>query len=328
MSKTSPLFVSNELYTHICSDCANDLYNDAKIKYKDEKIALIVLCHYLDVYFSEELYEKVKSNANFSYGNYSKLLNGTQYKAKNFTTFLINILNDGLKDESQLRAGFEAKWSTDDIKSKNRILNIMKYDPFEGASDLDRKFMFNLCNDYLQDESTIEDPHKLQGVIELIKTHAQLKHVNAQLDAECLLANPNEAKLKTLSGIKKDLMALINSFAKENGISASLSSKGQKGSSSFAYHVKNLDEIRFTDSQINLFDLKTCQSMKQFNDMSNASILSQLHLNADELGEMAEQRTQKIYELTELADKLKEENRLLKIKIEALSNELNIDEEE
>lgn len=328
MSKTSPLFTANELYTNLCCDCTNEIYDDLKIKYKDEKIALIILCHYLDVYFSEELYEKVKDNANFSYGNYSKLLNGTQYKAKNFTTFLVNILNEGLKDESQIQAGFETKWSSDDIKSRNRIINIMKYDPFEGASESDRRFMFNLCNDYLQDESTIEDPHKLQGVIELIKTHAQLKHVNVQLDAECLLTNPNEAKLKTLSGIKKDLMALINSFAKENGISASLSGKGQKGSSSFAYHVKNLDEMRFTDAQINLFDLKTCESMKQFNDMSNSSILSQLHLNADELGEMAEQRTSKIFELTNENDKLKEENRLLKIKNETLLKELNIEEDE
>ena len=86
MSKTSPLYTANELYTSICFDCANELFEENKYKYKDEKIALIIMCHYLDLFFSDELYEKTRDNANFSLGNYAKLLNGQQYKAKNFTT--------------------------------------------------------------------------------------------------------------------------------------------------------------------------------------------------------------------------------------------------
>lgn len=179
MSKTSPLFTSNELYTHICADCVNDLMFEMQTRYKDTKIALMIVCHYLDIYFSEELYESIKDNANFSFGNYAKLLNGTQYKAKSFTTALMEIINNGLKGSQAIQEEKEIKWSAPDLKNKNYVLQSIGYDCFddESYSNANRKFLFNTLADYLTDD-VLEDSHKLQCVIAMVKTTLQVENID------------------------------------------------------------------------------------------------------------------------------------------------------
>ena len=108
-------------------------------------------------------------------------------------------------------------------------------------------------------------------------------------------------------------MTTINQFAKDNGISASLSSKGAKGSSSLSYQVKMLDDIHFTDAEINLFDVETCQSFRQTADISNKSILAQLYLTDDEKLAMVADQSKTILELRRLVAALKEQNRLMTI---------------
>jgi hypothetical protein len=245
---------------------------------------------------------------------YLRLINGRQYQYKTF----LNSLIDGelSKSDKEIKQEKEAKWSKRDLQNKDRVINkILKYDPYEDYDDFSRKFMFNLTSDYLVDESIIEDPHKLQGVIEIVKTFQQVDVINKQINLETNNSTLNADKFKTLTEIKKNCLDSINKFAKDNGLSASLTNKGAKGSSSLAFYVKSLDEMHFTESQINLFDIATCESMRQFADISNESIVKQIHLNADELGDLKEQQTRLLqnYKLQNM--KIKEENRLLKIKL-------------
>ena len=185
MSKTSPLFTSNELYTHVCCDCVNDLMFEMQTRYKDTKMALMIVCHYLDIYFSEELYESIKDNANFSFGNYTKLLNGTQYKAKNFTSALMEILNKGLKGSQAIKEEKETKWCSSDLKNKNYVLQTIGYDCFEDESynEGNRKFLFNTLADYLTDD-VVEDPHKVVSVIQMVKITLQVDSIDKLINAE------------------------------------------------------------------------------------------------------------------------------------------------
>lgn len=319
-SSWSKLWLANDRYCPVCKTCLTEMFDEYSRKYRSDKVAMIICAHYLDVPFYNSLYESINNNnAKFTIGMYLKIVgNNTQYRNKTFQTTLVD--GELNKNDKVLTEEREIKWSIDDKKNKARVIRILKYDPFEDASDDQRRFMFNLCSDYLQDEVIIEDPHKLQGVIEIVKTHSQLYRINRQFDNEMDLATANEVKLKSLSSTKKDLMDLINKFAKDNGISASLGNRGQKGSSSLAYHVKNLDEIDFTESKINLYDIQTCEAMRQIADISNSSILQQIHLNADELGDMSEQQVKIIHNLKEQVNNLKEENRLLKINMNMLKS--------
>ena len=322
MSKTSPLYTSNELYTTICFDCANELYEENKYKYKDEKMALIVMCHYLDLYFSDELYEKVRDNANFSLGNYAKLLNGTQYKAKNFTTYLVNALKEGIKTIDTMRENEEAKWSSSDLKNKNYVLQSVGYDCFsdEGYTDGNRKFLFNTMADYLTDD-VLEDPHKMQRVISLVKTTLQLESIDKLINGELRKKVPDNTLIKSLTDIKDKLERNINSSANENGLSAKGSGKGSRGSTTLTNIMKEMGENDFDEIKVNLVDIKLSNSYKEIAADNARALFDELNLTSDEYARMLATQSEEMITLQEKLMILEENNRLQKIEIKSLKEE-------
>lgn len=324
MSKTSPLYTANELYTCICSDCANELYNDAKNKYKDEKIALLVICHYLDVFFSEELYESRKDDANFSLGNYLKHTNLGQYKAKNFTTFLVNTLKDGngLKGSQEIQVEAEVKWNASDTKNKNYVLQTIGYDCFEDENytNTNRKFLFNTLSDYLTDD-VIEDPHKMQCVIALVKTTLQLESVDKLITSEFRQKIPNNALIKSLTEIKDKLARTINSSANENGISAKGSGKGSKGSNALTNIMKEMGENGFDEIKVNVVDIKLSNSFIEIAADNARALFDELNNTSDDYARMVATQSEMIIEYQDKIMKQEEENRLLKVENKKLKSE-------
>lgn len=324
MSKTSPLFTANELYTNLCCDCTNELYEDMKIKYKDEKMALIILCHYLDVYFSEELYEKVKDNANFSYGNYSKLLNGTQYKAKNFTTYLVNELKEKSNEVELNDSEEEVHWNASDKKNKQYVLQTVGYDCFddENYTESNRKFLFNTLADYLTDD-VIEDPHKLQCVIALVKTAFQLENVDRLINSEFKQKIPDNSLIKSLTDIKDKLSRTINSSANENGISAKSSGKGSKGSNTLTNIMKEMSENGFEEIKVNIVDIKLSNSYQEISKDNARALFDELNYTSDDFARMVATQSEMIDDYQTKIMKLEEEIRLLKIENKKLKIELD-----
>ncbi len=324
MSKTSPLFTANELYTNLCCDCTNELYEDMKIKYKDEKMALIILCHYLDVYFSEELYEKVKDNANFSYGNYSKLLNGTQYKAKNFTTYLVNELKEKSNEVELNDSEEDVHWNASDRKNKQYVLQTVGYDCFddENYTESNRKFLFNTLADYLTDD-VIEDPHKLQCVIALVKTAFQLENVDRLINSEFKQKIPDNSLIKSLTDIKDKLSRTINSSANENGISAKSSGKGSKGSNTLTNIMKEMSENGFEEIKVNIVDIKLSNSYQEISKDNARALFDELNYTSDDFARMVATQSEMIDDYQTKIMKLEEEIRLLKIENKKLKIELD-----
>ena len=322
MSKTSPLYTANELYTSICFDCANELFEENKYKYKDEKIALIIMCHYLDLFFSDELYEKTRDNANFSLGNYAKLLNGQQYKAKNFTTYLVTILKDGLKTIDEMRENEEAKWSASDLKNKTYVLQSVGYDCFtdEGYTDRNRKFLFNTMADYLTDD-VLEDPHKMQRVISLVKTTLQLDSIDKLINIELRKKIPDNTLIKSLTDIKDKLERTINSSASENGLSAKGSGKGSRGSTTLTNIMKEMGENGFEEIKVNLVDIKLSKSYQEIAADNAKALFDELNITSDEYAHMVAVQSQEMITLQDRIMKLEESVRLQKIEIKSLKTE-------
>jgi hypothetical protein len=320
------LFVSNELYTCTCSDCANELYEDAKTKYKDEKMALIIICHYLDIYFSEELYESRKDDANFSLGNYLKNINLGQYKAKNFTTFLVNALREGniLRTSQEIQIESEFKWKASDIKNKTYVLQTVGYDCFEDENytDANRKFLFNTLSDYLTDD-VIEDTHKMQSVISLVKTTLQVDNVDKLINSEFRQKIPDNTLIKSLTEIKGKLVAAINSSANENGISAKGSGKGSKGSNTLTNIMKEMSENGFEEIKVNVVDIKLSNSYQEIAKDNAKALFNELNFTSDDYARMVATQSEMINDYQTKIMKLEEENRLLKIQVNTLKSELD-----
>lgn len=322
MSKTSPLFTANESYSTLCFDCASELFEEYKFKYKDEKVALIIVCHLLDLCFTDELYEKVKDNSNFSFGNYVKILNGKQYKSKNFTTYLINVLKEGQKTLDTLRENEEAKWNVSDLKNKTYVLQSVGYDCFsdEGYTDANRKFLFNTMADYLTDD-VLEDPHKMQRVISLVKTTLQLEIVNRLVNNELRQRIPNDSNIKSWTDVKEKLEKTINSSASEIGLSAKTSGKGGRGSTTLTNIMKEMGENDFDEIKVNVVDIKLSNSYKEIAAANAKAIFDELNFSSDEYARMVATQSEELTSLHEKIMLLEEDVRLKKIEIKQLKEE-------
>jgi len=319
MSKTSPLFTSNELYTHICADCVNDLMFEMQTRYKDTKLALMIICHFLDIYFSEELYESIKDNANFSFGNYAKLLNGTQYKAKSFTTALMEIINNGLKGSLAIQEEKETKWLSSDIKNKNYVLQSIGYDCFEDESysDSNRKFLFNTLADYLTDD-VLEDSHKLQCVIAMVKTTLQVENIDRMINSELKKGVIDYVLLDKLTAVKDKLSRNINNTANENGISAKTSGKTSKGANALTNIMKEMQENGFEEIKVNVVSAKMSASYQEIAKANARALIEELNLTSDEYAQKLAEQSEIVEKQQFNIENLEESIRKLKIELKLL----------
>ena len=319
MSKTSPLFTSNELYTHICADCVNNLMFEMQTRYKDTKLALMIICHFLDIYFSEELYESIKDNANFSFGNYAKLLNGTQYKAKSFTTALMEIINNGLKGSLAIQEEKETKWLSSDIKNKNYVLQSIGYDCFEDESysDSNRKFLFNTLADYLTDD-VLEDSHKLQCVIAMVKTTLQVENIDRMINSELKKGVIDYVLLDKLTAVKDKLSRNINNTANENGISAKTSGKTSKGANALTNIMKEMQENGFEEIKVNVVSAKMSASYQEIAKANARALIEELNLTSDEYAQKLAEQSEIVEKQQFNIENLEESIRKLKIELKLL----------
>lgn len=322
MSKNSPLYSANYGYTNLCCDCANEVFKDYENKFKDTKLALMLICHDLDFYFSDTLYDKVKANANFTIGNYFKFLNGTQYKSKNFNHALLEMIKtQGLRSDSDIREDKEEKWKASDKKNKNYVLSSVGYDCFEDTnySDDERKFLFNTMADYLTDE-VLEDPHKLQQVIILVKTLLQSDEIDKSINAEFKKGIPDLMTMDKLTSVKNKLIGNINTIALDLGISAKSAGKGNKGSNTLSNIMKEMQERGFEETKVNIVSAKMSASYQEIAKANAKALLEELNLTSDDYAQMVAQQSEMITELQEQNEKLEEDIRIAKLKVKEIES--------
>lgn len=219
------------------------------------------------------------------------------------------------KDDEQVVTKIES--SIDDKKNQEDVLRMLGYDPFEFETPNDRRHLFNKLIDFL-DESTLEDSFKLPAVIEIVKSFNQIDKINSALshitsDAKSVASNVGG--ITSLVNAKEKMLKSVLALAKDNGISVNHNNNKSKGGNTLNGIVKKLNEIGLDAAEVNLFDLETCDAMKQIADFSNRSILDQLMLDENDYTDMIAEQKQMIQKLDDKLIKLEEENRILKIKI-------------
>jgi hypothetical protein len=209
--------------------------------------------------------------------------------------------------------------TTEDEKNKQDVLRLLQYDPFESENDEDKKFLYNKLIDYL-DESTLEDSFKIPVVIEIVKSFNQIDKINRGLATITVdperIAN-SVGGVKSLIDAKNTMMKTILALAKDNGISVNYSNKKSKGAGTLSGIIKKLQEIGLDNAEVNLFNIETCDGMRQVADISNESIKKQLMFDENDYSDMLSQQKEIIEKLDKGNMVLEEENRILKIKLNA-----------
>ena len=200
------------------------------------------------------------------------------------------------------------------------------YDPFENENFADKKYLYNTLVDFL-DESTLEDSFKLPTVIEIVKSFNQIDKINqalAIMTADINNVANSVGGVKSLFEAKDKMYRSLLALAKDNGISVNHATHKSKGAGTLSGIIKDLHERKIPGSEVNLFDIETCQGIKQVADISNKSIIEQLIFDENDYAEMIAKQREMLLSLTESNSKLEEENRLLKTKIYNYEGDLKV----
>ena len=288
------------------------MFSDIENRFKDTKIALIVVCHYLDIFFSEELYESIKGNANFSFGSYLRLINGTQYKSKNFTNSLLGIVQDGLKGAQTIAEEKETKWSSSDLQNKKNAIEAIGYDPFEGYSETDRKFLFNEIVKYF-DEDISDDAFKLSQVIQIVNNNNQIRNIDlsiAQMSTSLNLGLKSD-DIKNLISVKNQLVTSNDKIAKENEISVKNRSNKDVGKSTLGKLQVNLRKMNFEDAEENFYKQLSSRGTSWAVDMSHKSIVENAMFDENDKQEIFNTTRENYINSQRELDDMKEKYRLL-----------------
>ena len=294
LSKYSPLYLKNDGYSGICVECANTLYEDIRSRY-DVTTAMLVLCHYLDVYFSRDLLDSLKTAPNFSPGSYLAKTNGAQYKNKNFSTFLLELKDSGVFSGEEKPKVKTTRWKTEDVRNRNFVLHTVGYDCFEddSYSDDDLRYLYNTMVEYIGDDTT-EDPHKLQSIIAMVKTMLQREKIDRLINSELVQPQPDEKLLRDFSTVKSQYNTTINDIANENAISAKASGKKQAGTNTLSYIMKQMADDGFAAIKPNVYEAKMSLSFQEIAASNAKALIEELNLQSDDYAALCAEQAETI----------------------------------
>lgn len=323
-SKKSDIYIQNESRVPICSNCLQDLQAELEKKFRDKRMIYMTLCAYCDIYYCDKAYYDVVEKNNGDFGKYCRIINGQQqYIGKTFKDTLAE-LNDRITELSTPNdLPVARKMNDQDKKNLSFVISSIGYDCFDDDSwsDDDRRFAFNTLAEYLTDD-VLEDSHKVQSVIAMVKTYVQVEQIDKILNIELRKNIVDAAQINKLSGVKTSLLSSINAMAKENGISAITSGKRSQGGNSLTRIMREMNENGFEEIKSNIILSKLSESYQEVANDNIKAIIAELALTGDEYAEMLSQQTDLVAKQQEKIALLEEDKRKLRIEIKDLNEEI------
>ena len=310
MNKTSVLFSGVYGRVPICKDCLDKVCRSYALQY-EPLAAAAAMCAIVDLPFVESMAYTIIEDGKFQLGQYMRMQNLPGIKDKNFIFSIIN--GDFFNAKEKLNVEVERLWNRQDKQNKRFVIEKYGYDPFEsfGLEDADYRAAFNITAAYLEDESIVQDAHKMQSLVTMVETIIQSNKVDALLTRQYKNIKPDSGEIKTLTATKKDLQTTISKLAEDNNISSKYQKENRASQNYLTSKMKEMANVEYWEAKPNMFDVRTSAAMRQVLDMSHQSILEQLELTDSDYADMVKEQREMIKNLTEKCDRLEEENRNL-----------------
>lgn len=314
---------ANDYYVHICKGCLEDLYEEYNVLYQDERIAIMMICCLCNIYFSEEIYIKVKSNkSNLTIGDYIKAAN-LNIKKKRFGDTIAELLKaDGaIFDPESSTDNIEKKALTDEeIEAKTTVIEIIGYDPWVNYPLPDRKYLFRELIKYFDDDIS-DDPYKLTVIMQIVEGNNQIRKINEQLSI--LKPNIDAEQIRSLNTVVKDIVSNIDKLAKENEISVKNRSNKEVGKNTLTFLMKKLRTLDFEKAEADYYDQLKSSGTQWALDMSVKAISENAYFNENDWIDIGNIRREIVDKLQKENDDLKEDKRFLSQKVQELELKLN-----
>jgi len=311
----SELYLKNNRYVPLCKNCINGMYKNFSEKY-GARIAFVFLCYMIDIPFYHSLFDSIVKNNNvFSVGLYLRQINGRQYQYQSFQQTILN--KELFKSEKDIVEEKEVKWTKSEIQNKNDVIATVGYDPFEGYPEEDRRFLFNELIKYFDDDIT-DDTYKLSQIIQIVNNNNQIRNYDILISRLDAIKDAND--IKSLNGMKSNLVSSNDKIAKENEISVKNRSNKNVGKSTLTYLMKDLREKDFDKAEANYYDQLKSKGTLWAENMSMKAIKENGFFDENDNKEITEINRKLVIDLQHKVDDLMEEKRLLLIKLQELEN--------
>ncbi len=199
--------------------------------------------------------------------------------------------------------------------NKKDVVRFCGYDPFQNyPNEMDKPLLYaKLVN--LLDEETKNDGQKMNAVIQIVKSVNQAEKLNDHID---VLVNDTQSDylenvpvIDKLTATVQKLYKTVNDLAKDNGISVNFNNNKSKGANTLSGKVKLFAERGFRSSEINSFDIGTCEGMRQVAEISEAARHKQIGYDENIAQEIKDIKVQLVEKLQKERDEAVEESRKL-----------------
>ena len=303
----------NDHVSHICIDCTRELFDYYRKQYNQAE-ATKIICAMLDVPFYRSLYDSIQRlHDDFNFGYYIRQTNQRQYQGKTFALTLHAGELEVTKKEAEEEAVelSERNWTTEEKRAKNEVLNLMGYDPFDGYNPRIRRKLFTELLGYLDDDEILSDNYKIAQIIQIINNNEQINQYDIGISK--LDPKVDIDEIKTLSGLKKELVAANEKIARENGISVKSRGEQRVGKGTLTGLMRDMREKDIHEAEVNFYNQLQSEASKWATNISMQSMMDNIQLGENDVNEIIEEQRKLLLDYQNENDILKEEKRLLKV---------------
>ena len=314
---TDPLVLTGR--TSMCKDCAKKIarnWDENKKEYGNcTKASVQAALERLDKPWIESLWESSYHEV------YDENIGMTQYKTMRwrdgdlFNTYVEDaktVADIERREEENAQMLVNSQEVQNEFeKNKRDVIRLLGYDPFEGEKIEDQPLLYSQLIGYLDLGGDNDDMMRTSSAITIVRGFLQNAKIDDRLAKAMANSNANTAEIKALLDSKQKLSSNISQLAEQSCLSLKHSKNASKGENTFTGKTKKLKDMNLREAENNAFDIGTCEGMRQVADISNASILKQIHLDENDYTEMLGQQREMIVKLQQQADENAEKARIL-----------------
>lgn len=320
---------NGKMHTHICMDCCKNLYEYLFYEKanKDGEKAMKWLCSYLNIYYDDVSYFKAKKTMEekdrkthiveeyMSVISRSATLKGkvflespdvdvNQNKGDSKADKIINSNTGNVPED------LEEEWSKADLEAKRQVIKMVGYDPFYFEIEKDRKILYKDLLGMMEQGMEL-DGLKVQAAIQIVLSFKNIRELNEKYRKKSDEDAP-VSELKALSELKKKELETITSFSRDNGFGERYAISKAKGENTFSGIMAKMNEMKYENAILNMYDVETSKSINQAADASFVAIFNQLSMSEAEVYKTCQDQLKKLLSLQRENATLTENLRLAK----------------
>lgn len=320
---------NGKMHTHICMDCCKNLYEYLFYEKadKDGEKAMKWLCSYLNIYYDDVSYFKAKKTMEENdrkthiVEEYMNVISrSATLKGKVFLESPDVDVNQNQGDSKadkiinsntgNVPEDLEEEWSKTDLEAKRQVIKMVGYDPFYFEVEKDRKILYKDLLGMMEQGMEL-DGLKVQAAIQIVLSFKNIRELNEKYRKKSDTDAP-VSELKALSELKKKELETITSFSRDNGFGERYAISKAKGENTFSGIMAKMNEMKYENAILNMYDVETSKSINQAADASFAAIFNQLSMSEAEVYKTCQDQLKKLLALQRENATLTENLRLAK----------------